>query len=83
MKIYLITDSVDTYTGLRLAGIDGEVVNDPSAAQKAVETALEREDLAVLVLSESIAGSCAAIVSSAKHSQHLPLIVELPEDRRV
>ena len=25
MKMYLISDNVDTYTGMRLAGVDGEV----------------------------------------------------------
>ena len=26
MKMYLISDNVDTYTGMRLAGVDGVVV---------------------------------------------------------
>ena len=27
MKMYLISDNVDTYTGMRLAGVDGVVVH--------------------------------------------------------
>lgn len=83
MKIYLITDSIDTLTGLRLAGIDGEVAADIPAAQRAVEAALEREDLAVLVLSRSIAEGCASVVAQAKRRQGLPLIVDLPESKGV
>lgn len=78
MKIYLITDKIDTLTGLRLAGIDGEVAADMSAAQAAIEAALAREDLAVLVLSESVAKGCAQTVAQAKRRQALPLIAELP-----
>ena len=28
MKMYLISDNVDTYTGMRLAGVDGIVVQN-------------------------------------------------------
>lgn len=28
MKMYLISDNVDTYTGMRLAGVDGVVVHE-------------------------------------------------------
>lgn len=28
MKMYLISDNVDTYTGMRLAGVDGIVVHE-------------------------------------------------------
>ena len=30
MKMYLISDNVDTYTGMRLAGVDGVVVHGMS-----------------------------------------------------
>ena len=28
MKMYLISDNVDTYTGMRLAGVDGVVIHE-------------------------------------------------------
>ena len=28
MKMYLISDNVDTYTGMRLAGVDGSVIHE-------------------------------------------------------
>ena len=30
MKMFLISDNVDTYTGMRLAGVDGVVVTEPA-----------------------------------------------------
>ena len=30
MKMYLISDNVDTYTGMRLAGVEGVVVHERS-----------------------------------------------------
>ena len=28
MQMYLISDNIDTYTGMRLAGVEGSVVHD-------------------------------------------------------
>lgn len=34
MKMYLISDNVDTYTGMRLAGVDGVVVHKRDELKK-------------------------------------------------
>ena len=44
MKMYLISDNVDTYTGMRLAGVDGIVVHE----QDELKQALEREFPAII-----------------------------------
>ena len=31
MKMYLISDNIDTYTGMRLAGVEGAVVHETGA----------------------------------------------------
>ena len=35
MKMYLISDNVDTYTGMRLAGVDGIVVHEQDELKQA------------------------------------------------
>ena len=37
MKMYLISDNVDTYTGMRLAGVDGVVVHERDELREALE----------------------------------------------
>ena len=37
MKMYLISDNVDTYTGMRLAGVDGIVVHEQDELKQALE----------------------------------------------
>ena len=37
MKMYLISDNVDTYTGMRLAGVDGVVVHERDELKQALE----------------------------------------------
>ena len=39
MKMYLISDNVDTLTGMRLAGVDGVVVHERDELKKALEEA--------------------------------------------
>ena len=41
MKMYLSSDNVDTYTGMRLAGVDGIVVHDHDELKQALERVLE------------------------------------------
>lgn len=36
MRFYLISDNADTLVGMRLAGIDGELVHDAQSVEDAV-----------------------------------------------
>ena len=40
MKMFLISDNVDTYTGMRLAGVDGVVVHEREELRDALENVL-------------------------------------------
>ena len=40
MKMYLISDNVDTYTGMRLAGVDGVVVHERDELREELEKVL-------------------------------------------
>ena len=43
--MYLISDNVDTLTGMRLAGVDGVVVHEKEELRSAIETAMEDPDV--------------------------------------
>ena len=55
MKMYLISDNVDTYTGMRLAGVDGVVVHERDELREELEKVLldmvqdERKTLSLLI----------------------------------
>ena len=40
MKMYLISDNIDTLTGMRLAGVDGVVVHERNELRGAIENAM-------------------------------------------
>lgn len=79
MRFYLISDNVDTQVGLRLAGIDGVVVHEAAEVQKALKDAMEMEDVAVILMTETLISLCPDMVYDLKLNQKRPLILEIPD----
>ena len=52
MKMYLISDNVDTYTGMRLAGVDGVVVHERDELKQALEKVLSYPTVGIVLLTE-------------------------------
>ena len=52
MKMYLISDNVDTYTGMRLAGVEGVVVHERDELREALEKTLTDKTIGIVLLTE-------------------------------
>ena len=52
MKMYLISDNMDTLTGMRLAGIEGTVVQGREELRSALDQVLADKEIAIVVLKE-------------------------------
>jgi vacuolar-type H+-ATPase subunit F/Vma7 len=76
---YVIGDS-DMITGFRLVGIKGEEVNSVEEAGKALNKALARSDLAIVIVSEeySTQPKLHETIDQIRRERRNPLIVELP-----
>ena len=61
MKMYLISDNVDTYTGMRLAGVDGIVVHEQDELKQALERVLEDKSIGIVLLTEKFGREFPAI----------------------
>ena len=79
MKFYLLSDNIDTQTGMRLAGIEGEVVHGENDFRKAFDKALENTDIAILLVTEKLVNLCPEYVAEQKINNKIPLIVELTD----
>ena len=44
MQMFLISDNIDTYTGMRLAGVEGVVVHTHDELKDALQKAIEIPD---------------------------------------
>lgn len=79
MKIYMISDNVDTYTGMRLAGVDGAVVHERQELKKELETAVADKSIGIILLTEKFGREFPDIIDDVKLNRKLPLIVEIPD----
>ncbi len=79
MKIFLISDNIDTQTGMRLAGVDGVVVHEREELKEALEKALADKDIGILLLTEKFGREFPEIVDDVKLNHKVPLIVEIPD----
>lgn len=79
MKLYLISDNVDTQIGLRLAGIEGVVVHESDELKSALDYALTHEEYAIVLITEKLAKKFPEMLKNVKLNCYKPLIVEIPD----
>jgi len=79
MRMYLISDNVDTYTGMRLAGVDGVVIHSKKHLKQQLDKAIADKSIGVLLITEKFSREFPEIIDDVKLKRKLPLIVEIPD----
>ena len=79
MKMYRISANVDTLMGMRLAGVDGVVVHKQHHVEKALDDALQMDDVAVILMTETLMKLCHDKIYDIKLHRKQPLIIEIPD----
>lgn len=79
MKMFLISDNVDTKTGMRLAGVDGVVTHTEKEFKTALDNAIADKDNGVLLITEKLAKDFPEPIKKVKLGMKLPLVVEIPD----
>lgn len=79
MKYYLLSDNIDTKIGMRLAGINGEIVHTKIEFEKAFNKIKTSPDIAILLITQKLASENISYISNHKISKKVPLIVEIPD----
>ena len=79
MKMYLISDNVDTYTGMRLAGVDGIVVHEREELRAALEHVLTDKTVGIVLLTEKFGREFPDIIDTFRLERKMPLLVEIPD----
>lgn len=79
MKFFLISDNVDTKMGMRFAGIEGVVVHKENEVRDALTDAMNRDDIAIILMTEHLVALCPDLVYDLKLNRKQPLIVEIPD----
>lgn len=79
MRFYLISDNVDTAVGLRLAGIEGEIVQDEDGVKTALTRVMQDSEVGIILITQKLYELCPDYISRLKSHVHTPLITEIPD----
>ena len=78
MKMFLISDNVDTLTGMRLAGVEGCIVHERAELRKALEDAIANKENGIILLTEKFGREFPDIIDDVRLNRRLPLLNEIP-----
>ena len=81
MRMFLISDNVDTLTGMRLAGIEGVVVHEKQEIKQALDEVLSQKDIGIILMTEKLGKEIPEIVDDIKLNRTFPLLLEIPDRR--
>lgn len=79
MKMYLISDNVDTLTGMRLAGVDGVVVHEREELYDELQKAMNDESIGIVLLTEKFGKEFLDLIDEIKLERQMPLLIEIPD----
>ena len=79
MKMYLISDNIDTYTGMRLAGVEGVVVHEKKQLKEELDRVMSDKEIGIVLLTEKFGREYQEMIDEVKLHRKLPLIIEIPD----
>lgn len=79
MKLYLISDNIDTQTGMRLAGVDGVVVHTAQEVSQTLDRLLTDPEMGVIMITEKLGKMIPDKIQTVKLTYQTPLLVEIPD----
>ena len=75
----MISDNVDTRTGLRLVGVDGAVVHTRSELREQLEKVMADKDIGIVLIMEKLSRQFPDMIREIKLNMKTPLLVEIPD----
>ena len=79
MRMYLISDNVDTLTGMRLAGIEGVVCHNRDHLRSELDKVLTDKTIGILLITELLSNQFPDIIEDIKLHRRLPIVVAIPD----
>ena len=68
-----------TYTGMRLAGVDGVVVHERGELYEALQNVIKDKEVGIVLLTEKFGREFPEIIDDIKLKRKMPLLVEIPD----
>lgn len=79
MKMYLISDNIDTLTGMRLAGVEGSIAHTSDEIKMQLDKVTADKEIGVLLITEKLSRELPEYIKDIKLNRRYPVIVEIPD----
>lgn len=79
MKMFLISDNVDTLVGMRLSGVKGVVVHEKEEVKEALDKVLADREIGIVLLTEKFGRDFPDLINNVKLEHKFPLFIEIPD----
>lgn len=72
--MYLISDNIDTWTGMRLAGVEGAVVHEKEELKAELDKVLADKTIGIVLLTEKFGREFPDLVNDVKLNHRQPAV---------
>ncbi|MCL2859163.1 MAG: V-type ATP synthase subunit F [Oscillospiraceae bacterium] len=79
MKMFVISDNMDTFIGLKLVGVNGVILHKKEDIEKTLKSTASDKSIGVIIVTKGIVELAKEIVDEIKIKNGLPLIVEISD----
>jgi len=79
MRSYLISDNVDTFVGMKMAGIEAIVLHEKEEIVEKIKQLKNDQSIGIIIITEKIGFLIPEEVNMIKLSKERPLLVEIPD----
>jgi V/A-type H+-transporting ATPase subunit F len=77
--MFLISDNTDTYTGMRLSGVNGAIVRSKPEFKEQLDKVLADKTIGIVLITEKLCNESRETINDIKLNKKIPLIVEIPD----
>ena len=79
MRIYIISDSLDVVTGMRLAGVEGAMIHNREEAINGLKSAISKKEYGLILVTQGIADEIQQEIKEIKLQKSLPVVTVIPD----
>lgn len=79
MKFFLLSDNIDTLTGMRLAGIKGILVHEKDEIIAALDEACSNKNIGILLVTELLAERVSEELKEVRLDKTKPIVTIIPD----
>ena len=79
MKMFLLSDNIDTEIGLRLSGIQGKVIHSKAEVLESLEKLVADDEIGVVIITALLADLVKEKISEVMMSKSKPAILIIPD----